>query len=160
MMNAHRTIPARPVQSGTAVGQKIVRVVSLSLDASPNFPPNVTEAELARAVPFLALLANAGHLVRGDLVLAAGTLRLTFFCPTGPRAVAATEDMTPGRGAATATTWRLHLPSPEGYDGLLADLLDHSDHFTADCPPAVESSRRTAALIDLMALAEAAEGRR
>lgn len=154
-MNAARIIPGRPFQSGTTAAHKIVALIEGSLDASPALDPTPVKRELDAAVPYLAQLVNAGHLAEDELVLMAATLRLAVTCPVGARALTATENLLPARGAATATTWRLHLPCPDLYEELLAGMVDRSEHLTTEPAPAVTDGTGAGShsVVDLGALA-------
>lgn len=154
-MNVARTIAGRPVRTGDVVARSIIDLVAATLDTSPHLTADGVRDELASAVPALSLLASGGYLANGDVVLAAADLRLTINVPVDEKALAATENDSPPRGAATATDWSLHLPAPNG----LADISEAAaiacSHVSTDPPPAESASQATAsaAAIDLSRLA-------
>lgn len=156
-MNASRSIPGRPVQTGSTVARKISDLVADCLDASAEIDQVSVKTELAAAAPYLAQLVNAGHLANQSLVLIAAKLRLSVTCPVGEKAVNSTEDLLPARGAATADDWMLHIPAPPPYNEILRVLVDGSDHLTtAAAPLIIESADSGRNVVDLAALSRAA----
>lgn len=153
-MNVTRTIPGRPIRSGTNVAEAIVDLIASTLDASPQIAAENVRSELAEALPALAILASGGHLVEGALVLTAADLRLVIKVPVGEAAFAAAEDIAAPRGAATATGWTLHLPTPAGMAALAESAASACTHVTIDPPPtaAARPEATTGAGIDLTRL--------
>ncbi len=154
-MNAARTIAGRPVRTGDAVARAVVDLVVATLHPSPHLDSTDVRAELELAIPALSLLASGGHLERDGVVLAAADLRLTIAIPVGERALAATENDSAPRGAATATQWTLHLPAPDGLATLVEDTATACPNISTDAPPAGSdaTARSAAAAIDLSRLA-------
>lgn len=154
-MNATRTIVGRPVRTGDAVSRSIVDLVAATLDASPHVTADRVRTELAAAVPALSLLASGGYLANGDLVLVAADLRLTIKVPVGENALAATEDDSPPRGAATATDWSLHLPAPNHLADVAEAAATACPHVSTETPPATSATQAASAsaAIDLARLA-------
>jgi hypothetical protein len=153
-MRADRTVPGRPVSSGETVAEKVVEVIVATLERSHHLNREEVSQELDPAKPALALLANAGFLADGGLVLVAPGLRLEVTVPVGEKAIRASEDTTPARGAADAETWTLHLPGPAPYTGLVGAVAAEAPHLTIDKPP-IEAPERAAAAVqvDLAGLA-------
>lgn len=153
-MNATRTIAGRPVRGGAAAAQAVVELVATTLDASPHFTASGVRTELEPAVSAISLLASGGYLANGEVVLAAADLRLTINVPVGEKALAATDDHSPPRGAATATDWTLHLPSPTGMADVAESAAATCPHVSTDAPTAVPTARATAgaSTIDLTRL--------
>ncbi|MBA5876545.1 MAG: hypothetical protein GDA66_18650 [Nitrospira sp. CR1.2] len=153
-MNASRTIAGRPVRTGDAVARATVDLVVATLDPSPHLESEEVRAELELAIPTLSLLASGGHFERHGVVLAAADLRLTIAVPVGERALAATENDSAPRGAATATEWTLHLPAPDGLATLVERTAAACPHISTDAAPASsDTSVRSAAAVDLSRLA-------
>lgn len=136
-MNATRTIPGRPIRSGTEVADAIVDLIASTLDPSPHIAAEGVRKELAAALPALALLASGGHLADGALVLTAADLRLVLNVPVGEAALTATENSAAPRGAASATTWTLHLPIPGGMAALAESAASACVHVSTDPAPTV-----------------------
>ncbi len=155
-MRATRTIPARPVNDAAAVAAKIVALIVETLAPAEAIDRADVEAELYAAAPTIGLLAAAGHLRSDELVLVAGGLRLQIDIPVGENALAATESVSPPRGAATANTWTLHLPSPTPLGPVVNAAVRDCPHLTIepapDEPPAAPPARSAASSIDLSRL--------
>jgi len=152
-LNATRTIPGRPIRSGTDVADAIVDLIASTVDGSPHIATAALRSELAAAVPALALLASGGHLVEGALVLTAADLRLVINVPIGEAALAAIENIAAPQGAATATDWTLHLPTPGSMAALAESAASACTHVSIDpAPTATARSEVTAAGIDLTRL--------
>lgn len=135
-MNATRTIPGRPIRSGTEVAEAIVDLIASTLDPSPHIAAEAVRTELAAALPALALLASGGHLADGALVLTAADLRLVIKVPVGEAALTANEN-TAAPGAATATNWTLHLPTPDGMAALAESAASACVHVSINPAPTV-----------------------
>jgi hypothetical protein len=153
-VNATRTIPGRPIRSAADVADAIVDLIASTVDASPHIDTDEVRSELAAAVPALALLASGGHLVGEALVLTAADLRLVINVPVGEAALAATENIAAPRGAATATDWSLHLPTPGGMAALAKSAASACTHVSIDPAPTAtaRSEAATSPGIDLTRL--------
>lgn len=152
-MNATRIIAGRPVRGGVAVGQIIQELVAATLDTSPHIVTQEVRKELRAAVPALTLLASGGYIANGDLVLVAAGLRLTIKVPVGEEALSVRENHDAPRGAATATDWVLHLPTPPGMADIAESAAASCPHVSTG-PPSELAGRETAAAtaIDLTRL--------
>jgi hypothetical protein len=139
-VNATRTIPGRPLRGGTAVADTVIELVASTLDPSPYLTAAEIRSELAAARSALALLASGGHLAGDDLVLTAADLRLIIKVPVGESALSASENLSAPRGAATATDWTLHLPSPDAATALAASAASACSHVSIEPAPAVTAS--------------------
>lgn len=159
-MNVTRTIPGRPFRNGTAVADSIADLIARTLDTSPHIVTDDVRTELDSLRPALALLASGGHLANGMLVLTAADLRLTITVPVGEAALKATEDTAAPRGAATATTWTLHLPGTGGLAGLAESAASMCAHVSTEPAPTdvarSSASTRTAG-IDLARLLDGSD---
>lgn len=144
-MNATRTIPGRPISSGTDVANEIVDLVAATLDPSPHITANAVRAELSDALPVLSLLASGGHLNDGGLLLLAASLRLTICVPVGEAALTATADTSAPRGAATAENWMLYIPTPNGLAALAESAASTCAHVSTDPPPPEGRASQTTA---------------
>lgn len=161
-MNAFRTIPGRPIQTGSAAARKIIDLLVACLDASTDIDQAAARSELTAAESCLAQLVNAGHLAQHELVLVAARLRLTVACPVGAIALASAENLTPARGAATADSWMLYIPLVAPYDELHLDLIKNSDHLSTEEAPAEATGESVSSrsFVDLESFARAAGERR
>lgn len=157
-MNSTRTIPGRPTRSGTEVAEAIIDLVASTLDASPDLSSGSVRAELAEAVPTLALLSSAGDLAEDALVLIAANLRLVINVPVGEAALSARDDTAPPRGATTATDWKLHIPAPGSLAALARSVASTCRHVSTEPPPGASTpqaaGRAAATGIDLSRLLE------
>lgn len=144
-MNATRTILGRPIRSGTDVADAIVDLIASTLDPCPHIAAEGVRSELAAALSALALLASGGHLVDGALVLSAADLCLVINVPVGEAALTATEDIAAPRGAATATDWTLHLPTPDAMAALAKSAASACTHVSADAAPTATTRSAAAA---------------
>ena len=145
-MNAIRIIPGRPILSGDQVADAVVGLVASTLGSSPHIDTAGVRAELSEALPALALLGSGGHLCGDQLVLTAAELRLVIQIPVGEAALAATENSTAPRGAATARDWTLYVPSPAGLAALVDAAAAACPHVsTAAAPAAPVRAEATAA---------------
>jgi hypothetical protein len=160
-VKATRTIPARPVNDGNSVAQKIIDLVGATLDRSPHLDATTIRTELERATPVLALLASGGHLRRGQLVLTAPGLRLRIDVPVGEDALKAGENLDPPRGAGSADDWTLHVPVPDSLAGIARAAARACAHLSVEAAPDDEpevQSQSLAAAIDLSRLTDGARG--
>lgn len=152
-MKATRVIPGRPEASGSEVASAIIDLVTSTLSNSSVLDPAAVRSELGGVESLLALLANGGHLADADLVLVAGTLRLTIEVPVGEAALAADRDVRPPSGTATATTWTLHLPCPAHLAPAISCVVEEAAHLTAETAPADAPTTGAAGLsVDLSRL--------
>ncbi len=152
-MRAERTVPGRPVNSGEAVAEKVMEVLVSTLERSHHLNREEVAQELGLAKPAVAVLANAGFLQDGALVLVAPGLRLEVTVPVGEKAIRASEDTTPARGAAQAETWTLHLPDPAPYTSFIGAVAAEAPHMTIEkAPTDVPERAATAVQVDLAGL--------
>lgn len=159
-MNATRTIPGRPISSGTGVADEIIDLVAATLDPSPHIAAKAVRAELSEALPVLSLLASGGHLTDGHLLLLAASLRLTICVPVGEAAVRATADTSAPRGAATAEDWMLYIPTPNGLAELAESTAANCAHVSTDPPPLerhASEAKASSSTIDLTRLLDGSD---
>lgn len=151
-MKATRTIPGRPVNDAPTTVEMIIKLVGDTLDKSSELDGSAIEAELAHAASALGLLASGGHLRHGELVLTAPGLRLRIDVPVGEKAMSATVNTDPPRGAAKADRWQLHVPVPEALSGIVLSAVKSCEHLTDAAPPddePIAESSSLAASIDV-----------
>jgi hypothetical protein len=55
------------------------------------------------------------------------------------------ENLSPVPGAATATTWKVYLPSPVGLSDLVAEVVAGSEHASAASPPSESVTKEASA---------------
>ena len=134
-MKATRIIPGRPVNDAATVADKVIDLIALTLDRSPDFDAQTIRDELTLARATLALLASGGHLPRGELVLVAPGLRLRIDVPVGEDAIAAGENTDAPRGSGAATTWTLHVPRPDGLASMVLHMERSCPHVSGDLAP-------------------------
>jgi hypothetical protein len=94
----------------------------------------------------LALVAS-GHLQKHPLTVVAEPLNLTITTVEGEEAFSAMdeENLSPVPGAATATTWKVYLPSPVGLSDLVAEVVAGSEHASAASPPSESVTKEASA---------------
>lgn len=151
-MNATRIIAGRPVRSGVVVAAAVVDLVAATLESSPHIDAQEVRNELGAAVPALSLLASGGYLANGGLVLVAAGLRLTISVPVGEHALSVDENDDAPRGAATATNWALHVPTPPGMAEVAKSAAASCPHVSTDPPGEPAEQVSAAAAIDLTRL--------
>jgi hypothetical protein len=118
--------------------------------------------ELASAAGAIRMLIAGKHLGNEPLVLRAEPLRLEITVVTGNQAAAVKEKLGGVPGAATATDWTLHLPSPPPIRDWIVDAARPLAHVTTNSAPAATTAASSGpavrvADIDLDALRRTAD---
>src|SRR5205814_9589852 len=97
------------------------------------------EIDMAQVVAELEAIAGAGmslisggHLSRSPVVLVAAELELSIEIVSGESALALNENLNVVPGAATATDWRLHLPSPAPLSADIEQAVNQLAHITTE----------------------------
>ena len=100
--------------------------------------PTADSAELASAAnalrPFLGYLIPGEHLTREPLTLVADKLVCDIFTVHGEDAVGA-EDPDAPPGAASATSWSLYVPAPDGAPFTDREIEAANQHLRAGPAP-------------------------
>jgi len=104
------------------------------------------------------VLVSGGHLDHGELTLIADPLRLDITVVSGTDATTLSENLNTVPGAASATGWTLHLPTPGSVGGWVADAVANSTNLTVEAPPVLKeaagvSASSNAGEFDAVALA-------
>lgn len=159
-MQRHREVAGSPLRSASDTWQVITRLITDTVTRSPA----VIEAEVATAMAIAApagmMLVAAGHLEHDPLLLAAGDLRLTITTVSGDKAFQVDENLNPVPGAAAATSWTLHFPTPEPVGASIAGLVAGIAHLsTASAPSSDPETVSAAASLNLAALAQRRDAR-
>ncbi len=149
-----RTIASAPARSTSQTWAAISKLITDTLERSPHIQRAEVEAVLRAAHGAGLALISGGHLERHDLVVVAGPMHLAIRTISGTAALTQEENLNPVPGAATATTWMLHLPAPAPVTGHIEAVADSSPHLTTE-PPAGTSSALVATMgLDLAAVAQ------
>ena len=152
-MKATRVIPGRPEASGTHVAATIIDLVASTLAKRPSVDSEAVRVELRPAASLFSMLANGGHLRDEALVLVAGTLRMVIDVPVGEAALGAEVDIRVPTGSATATTWPLHLPSPDQLGPAVDAVVKSATHLSVKAAPAeAPTATASAVTVDLSRL--------
>jgi hypothetical protein len=124
-----RDIPADPARTSAETAEAIADLIAAAV-------PAADRAELAGAAnalrPFLGYLIPGEHLTREPLTLVADKLACDIFTLHGEDAVGAEDPDTPP-GAASATSWVLYVPVPDGapFTDREIEAADHHLHAGA-----------------------------
>lgn len=137
-MLRHREIAASPARTAAATWTAITDLVAITLDRSNTIDGTAVQREFEAMAPAGRALVAAGHLDREQLTLVAPPLHLTVGTVSGEQALRELdeENANPVPGAATATTWTVYLPRPDGLATLIDDVIAGLDHVSTDSPPA------------------------
>lgn len=161
-MQRHREVAGSPLRSSSDTWGVITQLVIDTVTRSSA----ITEAEVATSMraasPAGMMLIAAGHLENAPMILVAGDLRLAITTVSGDKAFTVDENLNPVPGAASATNWTLHLPTPEPVGASVAGLIAGVAHLSSAPAPADNSAAElaaTPAALDLTALARRREGR-
>ena len=101
------------------------------------------------------MLVAGGHLEHLPVVLVAGAVHCEIRTVSGAPALHTEENLNVIPGAASATTFTIHLPSPEPLSEIVADVAGRHPRLSSETASAPQQESATgAALIDLAALRE------
>jgi hypothetical protein len=157
-MQRHRQIAAAPTRTASEAWQVVTKLLSDTLERSPNVPDGSVAAELEVLAGLGPALIAGGHLEKDGLVLVDEGLHLTIKVLTGDKALEVEENINPVPGGATATDqWMLYLPTPAALSASISAAAERSAHLSTDSPPddaPTEKEAASAELIDLNALRE------
>jgi hypothetical protein len=153
-MTRHRDIAASPVRTAFQTWETIANLIVSTLERSPDLDTADIRHTLNLLAPVGLALVAAGHLDRQPLTLTAAPLHLTINTRSGEEALRALEEenLNPVPGAATATSWMLYLPRPDGITALIDDITSDLTNVSTDPAPVSsepESKASTAVDIDL-----------
>lgn len=157
-MKRHRKFAAAPVRSPAQAWDSITALVAATLERSNSIDLfDVSEAMSTAAPAGLALIAG-GHLDREPLTLVAGEVHCTISTVSGTTAFDVDENLNAIPGAASATSFTVHLPCPDPHGDLVRCVAGKSPHLSTGEPsePAVEAAaNKGQGIIDLAALERA-----
>lgn len=153
-MLRRRDIAASPVRPADEAWIVIVELIADTLDRSAAIErADVLDAFGVAGVIGPRLVA-ARHLEKSPVVLVADPVHLSVYTVSGVEAISIEENLGPVPGGSSASTWRVHLPSPEPLNADITAAIAGSDHLTTETPPsAAVKSTASAELLDLDALA-------
>lgn len=157
-----RSIAAAPVRSASATWQVITDLIADTVAVSATCTRDDAEAAMRVAAPAGRMLIAGGHLDRLPIVLIAGTVHCEITTISGSPALNAEENLNIIPGAAAATTFTIHLPSPDPLAAVIADAVAGHSRLSASAPPVPQqqnAAQAGAALIDIDALRKAATSR-
>ncbi len=157
MIQRRRDIAASPVRTAAETWTTIRDLVAATVGRSEIIDRESVVAELDSATPAAIALIAGGHTDRLDVTLVAAELQLAVRTVSGTGAFRALDDENRNAvpGAATAETWTLHIPRPEGLAELIDDVIADTIHLSTDQPSAGHDSGNqatAAAHIDLTRL--------
>lgn len=157
MMQRRRDIAASPVRTAAETWTTIRDLVADTVGRSETIDRESVVAEVDSATPAAIALVAGGHTDRLDITLVAAELQLAVRTVSGTDAFRALgdENLNAVPGAATAETWMLHLPRPEGLAELIDDVIAENSHLSTDQPSTSRDSDNhatAAAHIDLTRL--------
>lgn len=155
MSDRRRTIAGAPMRSAAEAAALVVEMVSETLE--PAFEQNPA-SELADVEGALRMLISGKHLTDdAPLVLLADPLRLEIRLAYGNEAMSLAENLGKVPGAATATDWALHVPTPAPIGTWIEQAVAGSEHVTVQpAPKAVAAAASASVEIDAAALRRAA----
>ena len=150
-----RFILAAPARSATATWQTISDLVCDTVAVSPSCSRVEVQAAMDTAAPAGRMLVAGGHLEHLPVVLVAGAVHCEIRTISGAAALHTEENLNVIPGAATATTFTIHLPSPDPLGAIVADVAARHLRLSTEAVSAPQQdSVAGAALIDLAALRE------
>ncbi|MCW2982980.1 MAG: hypothetical protein JWR63_550 [Conexibacter sp.] len=156
MSERRRTVAGSPERSATETADVLLGLVRDTLAPAAALDGAAVANQLQAARSAVRKLVTGGHLDVSPLVLDAPPLRLSLSTVSGVKAIDFDENLNTVQGAATATTWTLHVPTPEPLGAWLSDDVQGLENVTTDPPKAYESAPPAAALnasdLDLEAL--------
>lgn len=132
----HRSIAGSPERPATVTATVIVDLIADTLAPATAIDQATVARELTAAVPALRSLIAAKHLSGNPVVLVADPLRVEIRVVSGTNAMGMTEQLGKVPGAATASTWALHLPVGASLGSWIDDCVADLDHVTTDPVPA------------------------
>lgn len=157
-MTRRRLVAASPVRTATAAWEAIGELVACSLDRSPSIAAGDVRGAFERLSGAGVALVAGGYLNRDAVTIVASPLRLEIQTVSGEEAFSALEEENPNPvpGAATAESWKVHLPRPPGLAALVDEAVEGVSEASTDDPPPESDSATTAAAFDLSRLDPAA----
>ncbi len=153
-MQRHREIAAAPERSASETVSTINDLVRDTLAASSSLDLDDVDSALDAARPALLALVAGGHLDRHSTVLVAASLHLSINTVSGDRALTLEENLATVPGGASATTWKLYLPTPDPLGETVKAVAKRHQCLSADEPPTeAPADEKAASMLDLDALA-------
>jgi hypothetical protein len=137
-MARHRNIAGSPARTAGETWETISSLVSATLGKSSSIAESSVSTVMNDLSPAGLALVASGHLQKLPLTVVAEPLRLTINTVEGEDAFSTMDDenLGPVPGAATATSWTVHLPTPAGLSDLVAEVVSACDHASTGSPPA------------------------
>jgi hypothetical protein len=158
-MQRHRNIAAAPARTASEVSGVLNSLLAETLIRSPHISDTEIATTLEALKPACIMLIAAGHLEREPIVLVAGNLYLSISTVSGDEALSIDENLDPVPGAADASDWSLHVPTPDPVGDAIAALLSGVSHISTEpadpnSPNPVSAPARAASALNLEALGE------
>lgn len=133
-MQRHRAIAAAPLRASTETWDVIEEVISATLGASPHIDSAEVRAALQAARPVGQHLVAGGYLKKSPIILIADPLRLDITTVHGDEALKHEEDATKVPGAAEASDWMIHLPTPDPLAEIVREVAKSNKHLSSEKP--------------------------
>lgn len=133
-MQRRRAIAASPLRASTEAWIVIEEVISATLGASPRIDSAEVRAALQAAKPVGQHLVAGGYLRKSPIILVADPLRLEITTVHGDEALRHEEDATKVAGAAEATDWMIHLPTPDPLAQVVREVAKSNKHLSSETP--------------------------
>jgi hypothetical protein len=146
-MARHRAIAGSPARTAGETWATISTLVADTLGKSSSITESAVTTVMNDLSPAGLALVASGHLQKHPLTVVAEPLYLTITTVEGEEAFSAMdeENLSPVPGAATATTWKVYLPSPVGLSDLVAEVVAGSEHASAASPPSESVTKEASA---------------
>lgn len=152
-MVRYRTIVASPLRSATATWQVITDLVVNTIAKSPSLSRDDAECAMSVAAPVGRMLIAGGYLDRYPVTLIVGTVHCEITTISGTAALNAEENLNAIPGAAAASTYTIHLPTPDPLHAAVAAAVSGHDRLSDAKPPLARTHTASASqLIDTDAL--------
>jgi len=152
-MLRRRDVAASPARRADEAWAVIVQLIADTLDRSAVIERADVLNSFTAAGTIGPRLVAARHLEKSPVVLVADPVHLSIYTVSGVEAISIEENLGPVPGGSCASTWTVHLPTPEPLNADITAALADSDHLTTETPPsAALKSTASAELLDLDAL--------
>ena len=148
-----RTIAASPARSSSQTWATICTLIGDTLDRSPHIHRVAVEEALRVAAGAGLALVAGGHLDKHAVTVVAAPMQVAISTISGTASLSLEENLNPVPGAATSTTWKIHLPTPDPLASYIEEIVKRNPHLTTAEPEDVASTTAsTTAGLDLAAV--------
>ncbi len=148
-----RTIAASPARSSSQTWATICTLIADTLDRSPHIRRTSVEEALHVADGAGLALVAGGHLDNHAVTVIAAPMQVAISTISGTASLSLEENLNPVPGAATSTTWMIHLPAPDPLASYIEEIAKANPHLTTAVPEdLVSEAVSSAAGLDLAAV--------